>query len=349
MSTIERLVVVVVFDQVDLLDVTGPPEVFSLLQREMDEPTGYRVVLTAQTMDPVTTSAGVRLLPDATFDDLRGRSIDTLVVPGAVSVDEDRRVTALVDPEIAARVAELVERTRRVTSVCVGAHILAATGVLAGKRVTTHWSTAHQLASEHPEVDVDADPIFIRDGQVWTGAGISSCLDLALALVADDFGEVLAQKVARQLVVYLKRPSGQSQFSVPLEPISTTRRVDELRHFISGHLADTLTVPELAESLHISDRQLTRIFKKELGMTPAAYVEAARLEAARNLLETTADTIARVAKQTGFGTVDTLGRAFRRTLGVTPSEYRERFRVEPAVDRNRAMTGAVRDRRGCPP
>lgn len=327
MTTIERLVAVVVFDQVDLLDVTGPPEVFSLLQREMDEPTGYKVMLVAKTMDPVTTSAGVRVLPDATFDDLDGRSIDTVVVPGAVTVDEDRRVTALVEPDIVEQVGRLAARTRRMTSVCVGAHILAAAGLLDGKRATTHWSTAPQLAEQYPEVSVDADPIFIRDGDVWTGAGISSCIDLALALVADDFGELLAQKVARQLVVYLKRPGGQSQFSVPLEPISTTRRVDELRHYIAGHLADPLTVTDLAESLHIGDRQLTRIFKNELGTTPAAYVESARLEAARNRLETGDDTMSRIAANCGFGTVDTMNRAFRRALGVTPGEYRKRFRI----------------------
>ncbi|AXR74279.1 MULTISPECIES: GlxA family transcriptional regulator [Auritidibacter] len=327
MSVIERLVVVVVFEHVDLLDVTGPPEVFALLQREMDEPTGYEVVLAAETMDPVTTSAGVRILPDVTFDGLAHRSIDTLVVPGSVRVDEHRRVTALVDDGIADRVADLASRTRRVTSVCVGAHILAATGLLDGKRATTHWSTVQQLPAEHPEITVDADPIFIRDGNVWTGAGISSCLDLSLALVADDFGEVLAQKVARQLVVYLKRPSGQSQFSVPLEPISTTRRVDELRHYIAQHLAEPLTVADLAANLHIGDRQLTRIFKQELGMTPAAYVESARLEAARNRLETTDDTLTRIATACGFGTFDTLTRAFRRALNVTPSEYRSRFRV----------------------
>lgn len=321
------MVVIVVFDQVDLLDVTGPPEVFALLQREMDKPTGYEVLLVAQTLDPVTTSAGVRLLPDATFEELEGRAIDTVVVPGAVTVEEGGRVTALVDPGIVGHVANLYERTRRMTSVCVGAHVLAAAGLLDGRRATTHWSTAAQLAEQYPQINVDSDPIFIRDGNIWTGAGISSCLDLALALVADDFGEVLAQKVARQLVVYLKRPGGQSQFSVPLEPISTTRRVDELRHYILGHLTDELTVARLAESLHISDRQLTRVFKNELGTTPAAYVESARLEAARSRLEVGDETLGKVAALCGFGTVDTMNRAFKRALGVTPGEYRRRFRI----------------------
>lgn len=322
-----RTIVVVVFDQVDLLDVTGPPEVFALLQRELDRPTGYRVLLAAATRDPITTSAGVRILPDIAFDEAPG-SIDTLIVPGAVTVDADRRVTALVDTDATAFVAGTAPRCRRVASVCVGAHVLAAAGLLDGRRATTHWSTAQQLASEYPRVTVDPDPIFIRDGDVWTGAGLSACLDLALALVVDDFGEEAAQRVARQLVVYLKRPSGQSQFSVPLERAGTSRRVDELRHHIVTHLSDPLTVGDLAARLHISERQLTRIIRNELGTTPAAYVESARVEVARNLLETTDETVSRIAATCGFGTVDTLTRAFRRTLGLTPAQYRRRFRIE---------------------
>jgi transcriptional regulator GlxA family with amidase domain len=236
-------------------------------------------------------------------------------------------VTALADPAVVERVRGLAERTRRTTSVCVGAHILAAAGLLDGKRATTHWSTAAQLSAEHPEIDVDPDPIFIRDGDVWTGAGISSCLDLALALVADDHGQAMAQRVARQLVVYLKRPGGQSQFSVPLAAVSDSRRVEELRHHITSHAAERLTVTGLAERFHLSDRQLTRIFKNELGTTPAAYIEQVRVEIARNRLETSDDTLARVAAACGFGTVDTLNRAFRRVLGVAPGEYRQRFRV----------------------
>lgn len=266
---IERFIVVVLFDGVDLLDVTGPPEVFSLLQREIDEPTGYRVVLAAETPEPVTTS--------------------------------------------------------------VGAHILAHAGLLDGKRATTHWSTAGQLAAEHPAVTVDADPIFIRDGDVWTGAGLTACLDLTLALVAEDFGREPAMRVARQLVMYLQRPGGQSQFSVSLDPVSTTRRVDDLRHHIARNLSRPLTVAALAAHAHIGERQLTRLFKAELGMTPAAYIEAARVEVARNRLETTDDTLDRVAGECGFGTTDTLTRAFRRSLGITPAAYRDRFRVRAEV------------------
>jgi transcriptional regulator GlxA family with amidase domain len=323
---VSRLIVVVLFDGVDLLDVTGPPEVFALLRRETGGAAGYEVVLAAPTMDPVTTFAGVRVLPDTTFDELSNRTIDTLLVPGAVEFDDQRRVRAVTDPTVVTWVRTLAGRARRVASVCVGAHILAAAGLLDGRRATTHWSTARQLATEHPLVEVDADPIFIRDRDVWTGAGISACLDLSLALVADDFGEAVALRVARQLVMYLKRPSGQSQFSVPLEPVSTTRRVDELRHHITGNIGARLTITDLAERAHVSERQLTRIFKTELGMTPAAYVESARVEVARNRLESTDDPIDRVATTCGFTTVDTLIRAFRRKLNTTPTEYRKRFR-----------------------
>ncbi|WP_431988461.1 GlxA family transcriptional regulator [Streptomyces parvulus] len=329
MHTVSRLIVIVLFEGVDLLDVTGPPEVFSLARRETDEAAGYDVVLAAETTDPVTTGAGVRVLPDATFGELRTRAVDTLIVPGAVEVDDERRVHPLTDPGVVERVRQLAARTRRVTSVCVGAHILAAAGLLDGKRATTHWSTARQLAEEHPAIEVDADPIFIREGDVWTGAGISACLDLSLALIADDLGEDVALRVARQLVMYLKRPSGQSQFSVPLEQVATTRRVEDLRHHIMRHLAEPLTVADLAACAHVSDRQLTRIFKTELGTTPHAYIESARVEAARHQLESTDATLERVASACGFGTVDTLVRAFRRRLATTPTEYRRRFRSVP--------------------
>ncbi|MFC0598001.1 GlxA family transcriptional regulator [Streptomyces palmae] len=329
-DTVRRLVVILLFDGVDLLDVTGPPEVFSLALRETEEAAGYRVLLAAETMAPVTTGAGVRVLPDLTFEEAAGYGIDTLIVPGAVEVDDERRVHALVDPGLVEWVKVLAARTHRVTSVCVGAHLLAAAGLLDGKRATTHWSTARQLAADHPAVMVDADPIFIREDDVWTGAGISACLDLSLALIADDLGEAVALRVARQLVMYLKRPSGQSQFSVPLEQVAATRRIEELRHHILRHIGEPLTVVDLAAYAHVSDRHLTRLFKTELGMTPHAYVESVRVEKARHELESSDATVERVASVCGFGTVDTLVRAFRRRLNTTPTEYRQRFRVPPA-------------------
>ncbi|MFG2889354.1 GlxA family transcriptional regulator [Streptomyces sp. NPDC048248] len=330
MTSPERSVVIVVFDGVDLLDVTGPPEVFSLVRRESDDGGGYRVRLAAENLAPVTTSAGVRIVPDITFEEAAAMSIDTLLVPGSVEVDDERRIHPVADPDTVDRVATLAGRSRRVASVCVGAHLLAAAGLLDGKRATTHWSTAPRLAADHPEVEVDAEPIFIRDGNVWTGAGISSCLDLSLALVAEDFGEIVALRVARQLVMYLKRSGGQSQFSVPLEPVSTTRRIEDLRHHIMRHLDERLTTADLAAHAHVGERQLARIFKAELGMTPAVYIESARVERARHQLETTDVTLERLASLCGFGTTDTLVRAFRRTLNTTPTEYRLRFRAARA-------------------
>ncbi|MDA2811349.1 DJ-1/PfpI family protein [Nocardiopsis sp. RSe5-2] len=324
------LVVIVVFEGVDLLDVTGPSEVFALVRRESSGTLGYDVLLAARTLDPVVTMAGVRVLPDVTFDALAGRRIDTLLVPGAVEQDGTGRLRALADPYLVELVGELSGRSRRTASVCVGAHLLAAAGLLDGKRATTHWTTAPQLAEEHPEVHVDADPIFIRDGDVWTGAGISSGLDLALALVTEDFGEQVALRVARQLVMYLKRPGGQSQFSVPLEPVSATRRIEELRLYVQHHLDGDLSAAHLAEVAHVGERQLARIFKAELGTTPAAYVESARLEQARIRLETSEDTLERIASGCGFGSVDTLVRSFRRRLGTTPHAYRQRFRTRSA-------------------
>ncbi|MBC3842871.1 helix-turn-helix domain-containing protein [Streptacidiphilus sp. 4-A2] len=325
----EKLVAVMLFPGVDLLDVTGPPEVFALLRRETPDAGGYQVRLAASTPEPVVTAAGVRIVPDATYEQLERGRIDTLIVPGSVETDSDGRIRAVTDPEVVEWARRLAARSARVASVCVGAHLLAAAGLLDGKRATTHWSTAPQLAAEFPRVQVDPDPIFIRQGDVWTGAGITACLDLSLALVAEDYGEQTALRVARQLVMYLKRSSGQSQFSVPLEPASTTRRMERLRHHITANLGAQLTVPDLAAYARVSERQLTRIFKTELGMTPAAYVESARVEAARERLEAGDDTLDRIAAGCGFGTVDTLIRAFRRKLGTTPTAYRDRFHIRP--------------------
>lgn len=322
-----RRIVIVVFEGVDLLDITGPPEVFALARRETEDAADYEVVLASRTLDPVTTGARVRVLPDITFDRAAAEHIDTLVVPGAVETDGAGRVRPVIDPDLVAWVRKLADRARRVASVCVGAHLLAAAGLLAGKRATTHWSTARQLAHDHPEIEVDADPIFIRHGDVWTGAGISACLDLSLALIADDLGEDVALRVARQLVMYLKRPSGQSQFSVPLEQVSATRRIEDLRHYILRHLADPLTVADLAAYAHVSDRHLTRLCKTELGTTPHAYIESLRVEQARRELETSDETLDRIAARCGFGTTDTLVRAFRRRLNTTPTDYRRRFRT----------------------
>lgn len=326
MVTFKRLIAIMLFDKVDLLDVTGPAEVFFLLQREMTEPTGYEVILVAETLIPVQTSSGVRIFADATFEQIVQRKIDTLIIPGSVYTNEQGKITATVEPLIVAWVKRLAGQTRRIASVCVGAHILAEAGLLDGKRATTHWSTAKQLAETYPNVTADANPIFIQQNNIWTGAGLTACLDLSLALVADDFGDKIALQVARQLVMFLKRPSGQSQFSTLLEPMSSSDRIEKLRHYIFNHIEQPLTIAVLAELAHLSERQLTRLFKKELNMTPALYIETIRIERARNHLENTHESLEQIAAGCGFNSVSTLTRAFRRTLNVTPAEYRKQFK-----------------------
>ncbi|MGW7087434.1 GlxA family transcriptional regulator [Streptomyces sp. NPDC054871] len=325
----EHRVVIAVFPDVDLLDVTGPAEVFSLANRETAGRAGYQVRLAGPVAGEVRTSAGVRLVADLGFDEVRGQ-VDTLLVPGAVDMTDEGPL-ARIDADVVEWVRATAPQARRVASVCVGAHVLAAAGLLDGKTATTHWSTAAQLAAEHPAVMVDPDPIFVRTdrGRLWTGAGISACLDLALALVAEDQGEDVALSVARQLVMYLKRQGGQSQFSVPLSrPASARRDIDELRLWIAEHLDEDLSAAALAARMCLSERHFARVFKQETGTSPADYVEAARVEVARRLLETTDSPLDQVATTAGLGSVETLHRAFNRQLATTPAAYRRRFRVQ---------------------
>lgn len=322
-------VVIAVFPDVDLLDVTGPAEVFALANRETAGRAGYQVRLAGPVGGEVRTSAGVRLVADLAFHEVGGQ-VDTLLVPGAVDMTEDGPI-ARIDTDVVDWVKGTAPHARRVASVCVGAHVLAAAGLLDGKTATTHWSTAAQLAADHPAVTVDPDPIFVRTdrGRLWTGAGISACLDLALALVAEDLGEDSALAVARQLVMYLKRQGGQSQFSVPLSrPAASRRDIDELRLWIADHLDADLSAEALAARMCLSERHFARVFKQETGTSTAGYVEAARVEAARRLLETTDCPLDQVATAAGLGSAETLHRAFKRQLAITPGAYRRRFRTQ---------------------
>ncbi|MEU3906932.1 DJ-1/PfpI family protein [Streptomyces goshikiensis] len=321
-----RRVVIAVFPDVDLLDVTGPAEVFALANRETGGTAGYRVQLAGRTGGAVATSAGVRLVADLSFAEVGG-VLDTLLVPGAVDMHPGGPV-ARIDRDVVEWVKRAAPQARRVASVCAGAHLLAAAGLLDGRTATTHWSTAAQLAADHPAVTVDPDPIFVRSGKVWTGAGISACMDLALALVAEDLGEEAALAVARQLVMYLKRQGGQSQFSVPLSrPPASRRDIDELRMFIADHLDGDLSAAALAGRMCLSERHFARVFRQETGTSPASYVEAARVEAARRLLESTDQALDEVAAGCGFGSVETLHRALRKQIGTSPAAYRRRFRT----------------------
>jgi transcriptional regulator GlxA family with amidase domain len=232
----------------------------------------------------------------------------------------------MTDPDLLAWLGEAAGRSRRVTSVCSGSLILAAAGLLDGRRATSHWSTCDLLARLHPTVDVEPDRIYVRDGHVWTSAGVTAGMDLALALVEDDHGPALALDVARQLVLFTRRAGGQSQFSPQLAAVRTDNEPLRavLRH-VAEHLDDDLSVPALAARAAMSPRTFARAFRAEVGTTPAAFVQASRVEAARRLLEASALGTAEIARSCGFGTVETMHRAFRRTVHTTPGQYRRAF------------------------
>lgn len=312
-----RRVVVLAPDQVQPLDAVGPIEVFHTASL-VSERAAYATEVVAPGGGVVTTRSGLRLLADPLPDPQR--PADTLLIAGG----EGTRAAAN-DPEVLAWVAAQSARVRRTTSVCTGAFVLAAAGLLDGRRVTTHWMWCDLLNRAFPDVTVDPDPIFVRDGNVWTSAGVTAGMDLALALVEDDLGSDIALEVARRLVVFVKRPGGQAQFSAGLATQAARRDpLRELQAWMVDHLSEDLSVPALARRAHLSERQFARAFKAETDMTPAAYVEALRVERARLLLHDGA-TVDEAARATGFRSAEVLRRAFHRRIGVAPSAYRERF------------------------
>lgn len=319
-----RRVVFVLFDEVQSLDLTGPLEVFTgadAYARARGAATGYEIVIAAPTTGPMRTSSGLAIAADTTLAQVEG-PIDTLVVAGGAGVQ-----TAVQDPALVAQVARLAGAARRVTSVCTGAFLLAEAGLLEGRRATTHWARCAELADRYPGVTVDADPIFTRDGNVFTSAGVTAGMDLALALVEDDLGREAALTVARHLVLFLRRPANQAQFSAQLSTQLADR--DELRslqEWIADHVGEDCSVDRLAERAAMSPRHLARLFSEQVGTTVARYVEQVRVETARRRLEESSEPIASIATRCGFGTAETMRRTFLRSLGVGPAEYRRRFR-----------------------
>jgi transcriptional regulator GlxA family with amidase domain len=314
-----RRVLILAFDGVQSLDVTGPVEVFNAAGRVAREP--YRIEIVAPRAKPIRTGSGLTLVPDRAIASVRGQ-IDTLLVAGGEveATARDGRVTGWL--------ARAAGRSRRVGSVCSGAFILAAAGLLDGRRAATHWAHSEELARLFPEVAVDPESIFVRDGDVWTSAGVTAGMDLALALVEEDLGREAALEAARWLVIYARRTGGQSQFSSHLRAQLADREpLRELQAWLPDHLGDELPVERLAERACMSPRNFARAFRRELGMTPAAYVEALRVGQARLRLESTAQKLEAVARDCGFGTVETMRRAFHRRLGVGPAEYRQRFQT----------------------
>jgi transcriptional regulator GlxA family with amidase domain len=315
-----RTVLVVLFDDVQSLDVTGPVEVFAGAEKR--HAGSYRIRTASLDGAPVRTSSGLTLVPDHALAD--APTPHTLLVPGGAG-------TRNPDPRLTDWLREHGPRAERLVSVCTGAVLLARAGLLDGRRATTHWAYCEQLARDHPAVEVDPDPIYVRDGHVSTSAGVTSGIDLALALVEEDLGREAALTIARHLVVFLRRPGNQAQFSVQLAAQTAQREpLREVQQWIIEHPGADLSVECLAARARLSPRHFARAFQTETGTTPGRYVEQVRLEHARRLLEDTTDGIEEISRICGYGTPEAMRRAFVRTLGSAPAEYRRRFRPAPA-------------------
>jgi transcriptional regulator GlxA family with amidase domain len=316
-----RTILIAVFDDVQSLDVTGPLEVFTGASRHQAAraagPPAYRILIASLGRRPVRTSSGLTLVPDSDLRDVR--EVHTLIVPGGDGTRDP-------EPELIGWLRQRAPLAARVASVCTGAFLLAEAGLLSGRRVTTHWSSCDALALRFPDVLVDPEPIYIRDGNVVTSAGVAAGIDLALALVEEDLGRAAALAVARHLVVFLRRPGNQAQFSAQLRAqVAQRQPLREVQQWITERPTADLSVGTLATRAGLSPRQFARTFAAETGVTPGQYVGKVRLEAARRLLEDTSDGIEQIARHCGYGTAEAMRRAFVRALGVSPAGYRGRF------------------------
>jgi transcriptional regulator GlxA family with amidase domain len=316
-----RVIDVLAYPAVQLLDVTGPIQVFASANDCLTEAgagPAYAVRVVAQGGQSVAATAGVELattrLPPV------GEAVDTLLVAGGQGVDVAAADAVLVD-----WVRQRAAQARRVASVCTGAFLLAASGVLDGRRATTHWLHCARLAERYPAVRVEPDPIFVRDGPIWTSAGVTSGIDLALALVEQDLGRTVALAVARYLVVFLKRSGGQAQFSTALALQTEDDKFGALHDWINAHLADDLSLPVLADRAGMSERSFSRHYAEATGLTPARAIERLRVEAARRLLSESRLPVKRISQRCGFGSEETMRRSFLRLLAATPQDYRARF------------------------
>ncbi|WLH75712.1 DJ-1/PfpI family protein [Pseudomonas fluorescens] len=320
-----RIIHVLAFDNAQVLDVTGPLQVFAStndLARQRGLPLPYAASVIAAQTTPVMTSAGLALLAEPL--PAADTPCDTLVIAGGWGV-----YGAAEDAELVAWVKQKAQHTRRMASVCTGAFLLAASGLLDGCRVATHWTRCEELARKYPLLTVESNPIFIQQGAVWTSAGVTAGIDLCLALVEEDLGRAVALEVARHLVVFLKRPGGQSQFSAALSLQKGDTRFADLHAWIADNLSLDLNIPTLAAQAGMSERSFVRHYRAETGQTPARAVELIRVDAARRQLADSTASVKRIAVQCGFGCEETLRRSFLRALDVTPQAYRERF-CQPA-------------------
>jgi len=320
-------VAILIYPGVQSLDLTGPLEVFAAAQTLIDAESyqhpGYRLLVLSGDGQPLQSSSGLTVVPHHAIHDSHVGPIDTLIVAGGRG-----RTLACTQPELIDWIARTSATARRTASVCTGAFLLAAAGLLDGRRATTHWASAQKLSDTHPDIHVDPESIYIRDGSIWTSAGVTAGIDLALALVEEDLDRQAALTVARHLVMFLRRPGSQSQFSAALQAQEPTREpLREAQQAVLQHLVADHTVEAMAARAHMSPRNFARAFHAQTGVTPARYVERVRLEAARRRLEDSSDPVATVAAACGFGTPETMRRVFIRSLHVSPAEYRRRFQA----------------------
>jgi transcriptional regulator GlxA family with amidase domain len=322
-----RRIVFVAGSGVEILDLVGPLQVFARssemhARTNPGSPPIYSVeVVTISSRRSLIANCGVRITADTTLRELRGK-IDTLLVAGGDAIEQNE-----INPEAVRWLKKNAGRIRRIGSVCTGAMLLARAGLLDGRRATTHWNWCQTLIKRAPRAHVDAEPIFVRDENVYTSAGVTAGMDLALALVEEDHGSRLALQVARNLVLYLRRPGGQSQFSAALSLQLTDRKpLRELEAWVLDNLQEPLAVPLLAERVAMSPRNFARVFTKEMNTTPAKFVERLRVEAARRRLEESHNSMEMIADECGFGNVNSMRNVFQRTLKIAPGQYRRHFR-----------------------
>ena len=305
------------------IDVLGPLEAFGIASRMLQESTGrpgYQTELVTNATElALPTSSGVSLMAHRHYWQVKGR-IDTLLIAGGAGTRGPG------DPALLAWLRKTAKQARRVCSICTGAFLLADAGLLDGKRATTHWRFVASFARKHPRVSWDPNPIFVQDGNIYTSAGISAGMDLSLALVEEDYGSALALSVARHMVIFLRRPGSQAQFSVALAAQAAERKsLQELQVWIAENLAKDLSVEALAARAAMSTRNFARVFTRELGQTPARYVERVRVESARAQLAATEDSVDEIAARCGFSSAELLRRSFVRQFKIAPSQYRRHF------------------------
>lgn len=308
------------FEDAQILDIVGPLQILGAANR--GGRAVYDIVLAAERAGPFRTSEGLSLVAGAGYADVG--QVDTLMIAGGLGVDRARR-----DARLVRRIRESAKGTRRVVSVCTGAFLLGEAGLLDGRRATTHWSRTDELARDFPRVTLEPDAIFVRDGKLSTSAGVTAGMDLALALVREDLGDEAALAIARQHVIFLMRPGGQSQFSAHLAPDAYPKgRLAGLLRWIPEHAGEDLDVATLAAKANMSERNFARSFLRETGETPARYLERARIDSARRLLTGSDLAVGVVATRAGFGSEERMRRAFQRQLKTSPGAFRARFQPQ---------------------